>query len=245
MKFIEKVDSYGFPVIINTMVIKQNVDTLMDFCHFLEKRNINRWRLSVPREQGETIANKDLIMPEWDNVFKSYKELLEYCLVKDSEMKVQIGSIFKSELLDEPEYFLYNDSNSCCEYKRWSFVVKPNGDATPCTAFDNLVLGNVKEKKLSDIWYSDITQAVKNLPIELTECNDCEIREYCGGGCRKIAWELHGSCFAKNDHACPLYEFAAKTVQPILAQHGIEAHILEKPTNCNYNFTEIPRYIRK
>ena len=244
IKFIEKVNEFGFPVIINTMVTKQNVNSLMEFCHFLETKNINRWRLTVPREQGEAVFHKNLIMPEWDDVFTSYTELLKYCLVKKTSMKVQIGSIFKSELIDEPEYYLYNDDNSCCEYKRWSIVVKPNGNVTPCTAFDNLVLGNIKEKKLSDIWYSEITQSVKNLPIKLTECKDCKIRKYCGGGCRKIAWELHGDCFAKDDNSCPLYEFAAEVAQPILAQHGIKALTLKKPKEYKYNYMDIPNHIK-
>ena len=244
IKFIEKVNEFGFPVIINTMVTKQNVNSLMDFCHFLENMNINRWRLTVPREQGEAVFHKELIMPQCEDVFTSYTELLKYCLVKKTKMKVQIGSIFKSELIEEPEYYLYNDNNSCCEYKRWSIVVKPNGNVTPCTAFDNLILGNIKAKSLSDIWYSEITQAVKNLPIKLTDCKDCKIRKYCGGGCRKIAWELHGSCFAKDDNSCPLYEFAAEVAQPILAQHGIKALVLEEPKEYSYNYTDIPNYIK-
>ena len=69
IKFIEKVNEFGFPVIINTMVTKQNVNSLMEFCHFLETKNINRWRLTVPREQGEAVFHKNLIMPEWDDVF--------------------------------------------------------------------------------------------------------------------------------------------------------------------------------
>lgn len=245
LDFIDKINQLGFPVIINTMVTKQNVNSLMEFCHFLEGKNINRWRLTVPREQGEAILHKDLIMPEWNDVFASYKQLLEYCLVKKSKMKVQIGSIFKSELLEEPEYYLYNDGNSCCEYKRWSIVVKPNGNVTPCTAFDNLILGNIKKEKLSDIWYSDATQAVKNFPLKLSDCKDCKIRQYCGGGCRKMAWELHGSFFAKDDYSCPLYEFAAEVAQPILERHGIKALKLEKPQKHNYNYSKIDSYILK
>ncbi|MBR6327389.1 MAG: SPASM domain-containing protein, partial [Alphaproteobacteria bacterium] len=242
--FINRVDKEGFPVIINTMVTKHNVKSLMDFCHFLEQKNINRWRLSVPREQGETIFHKDIIMPEWEDVFKSYKELLEYCLVKKSRMKVQIGSIFKSELLNEPEYYLYNDCNSCCEYKRWSIVVKPNGNVTPCTAFDNLVFGNIRQNSLADIWYSEPTQMFKTLPLGKTDCKDCKIRQYCGGGCRKMAWELHKSCLAKDDTSCPLYEFAAQVAQPILKKFGIKDLKLKEVPEQNFDYQKLEEYIK-
>ncbi|MBP5615887.1 MAG: radical SAM protein [Alphaproteobacteria bacterium] len=242
--FINRVDKEGFPVIINTMVTKHNVKSLMDFCHFLEQKNINRWRLSVPREQGETIFHKDIIMPEWEDVFKSYKELLEYCLVKKSRMKVQIGSIFKSELLNEPEYYLYNDCNSCCEYKRWSIVVKPNGNVTPCTAFDNLVFGNIRQNSLADIWYSEPTQMFKTLPLGKTDCKDCKIRQYCGGGCRKMAWELHRSCLAKDDTSCPLYEFAAQVAQPILKKFGIKDLKLKEVPEQNFDYQKLEEYIK-
>lgn len=228
LSFIRKIKDSGFPVIVNTMVIKQNVGHLLEMCHFLEELGIDRWRLSVPREQGETIVHKELILPKWQDVFDSYEVLLKHALTKTLPMKMQIGSIFKSELLEEPIYYLFRPSSNCCEYKRWSLVVKPNGNVTPCTAFENLVLGNIRQTSLRDIWKSDLTQAFKNLPISATDCRDCTIKEYCGAGCRKIAWELHRNVLAKDDNSCPLYEFADRLARPLLEAHGIKAVYLEE-----------------
>lgn len=232
--FITKVQRAGFRVIVNTVVIKQNVHDLYDMALMLEDIGINRWRLTVPREQGETVLNKDLIMPEWEDIFRAYDKLIRHALDKSGPMKMQIGSIFKSELLEEPVYYLFGASNSCCEYKRNTLVIKPDGRVTPCTAFDNMALGNIKEQDLREIWYAEKTQAMKTLPVSETDCKDCEILAYCGAGCRRIAWELHGSVLAKDDNSCPLYEFANSVTKPLLKKYGVMAEYLDEASPYPY-----------
>ena len=241
--FIKKIQEAGFSVTINTMVIKQNVKHLMAMCLFLENLGINRWRLSIPREQGEAIVNKELIIPKWQDIFDAYKQLVKHGLTKIGPMRMAISSIFKTELLKEKVYYLFGPENSCCEYKRWSLVIKPNGDIVPCTAFDNLVLGNIRKDALDKVWYSELTQTFKNLPVSATECNDCDIKKYCGAGCRKMAWELNKNVLAKDSNACPLYEFVYNTIRPMMKKHGIQAHFLKPPPTYRYNPNIINDYI--
>lgn len=242
--FINKIRNSGFSVTVNTVVIKQNVKHLMNMCKLLEGLGIHLWRISVPREQGETIVNKELILPDWSDVFMAYERLIRYAFVSSSGMRFQISSVFKSALLDEPVYYLFQPESSCCEYKRNSITVKPNGNVTPCTAFDNLVLGNVRETSLADIWYSDLTQSFKQLPIKETKCQGCELLPYCGGGCRKVAWEIHGSAMAKDDSSCPLYQFTHDIVQPILEEHGVQAEMLKHPVPYPFEANLIDKAIR-
>lgn len=235
ISFIKRLVEDGFRVVVNTVVIKQNVHYLMDLYRLLESLGVYMWRLSVPREQGETIVNKDLIIPDWQDVFTAYEQLIRHVMDSPGRMKFQVSSIFKSELLEEPVYYLFRPESSCCEYKRWSITVKPNGNVTPCTAFDNLVLGNLRTSTLKDIWYSDSTQAFKSLPVMETECQGCRIAKYCGGGCRKVAWELHGSVLAKDDTACPLYEFADRVIRPMLESRGIRTELLAPTLPYKYD----------
>lgn len=235
IEFIKRVVDAGFQVTVNTMVMRQNVKHLAEMQEYLKSLGIGRWRISVPREQGEAIINKDMVIPEWEDIFEAYEHLLRTALEKADRMKIQIGSIFKSELLEDPVFYLFRPTSNCCEYKRWSITIKPNGDVTPCTAFENLILGNVRRTSLREIWKTNLTQAFKNLPIEATECRDCDIKEYCGGGCRKIAWEIHGSTLAKDDNSCPLYDFAHRVIWPILEANGVKAEYLEKPAPYPFN----------
>ncbi len=244
LDFIRRVSEAGFPVTVNTVVIKQNVRHLVAMARFLESLGTVRlWRISVPREQGETIVNKELIMPEWSDVFEAYEMLVRHAVSSSGEMQYQISSIFKSALLREPVYYLFRPESSCCEYKRGSITIKPNGKVTPCTAFDNFVLGDVRQTPLDEIWYSDLAQSFKILPVEATACKNCELLPYCGGGCRKVAWEIHGSVLAVDDSACPLYRFAKDVVQPILDEHGIRAELLECPKPYSLDPQAIDRAI--
>ncbi len=234
--FIGRIHAAGFPVTINTVVIKQNVAHLMAMARFLEiLGTVYLWRISVPREQGETIVNKELILPDWNDVFAAYEQLIRYAIASTGGMQYQISSIFKSALLEEPIYYLFRPESSCCEYKRNSITVKPNGKVTPCTAFDNFVLGDVRQSSLADIWYSDLTQSFKVLPVQATACRGCELLPYCGGGCRKVAWEMHGSALALDDSACPLYRFARDVVGPLLEEQGVTAELLERPSTYRFD----------
>jgi len=227
--FIKRVIESGFHVTVNTVVMKQNVKSLLNMRQFLKNLGISRWRISVPREQGEAIINKELIEPKWDDIFTAYKTLLLHTLNNPNGMKIQLSSIFKTEFLETGKYFLYQKSSRCCEYKKGSLVLAANGNLIPCPAGMDIVFGNVREENILDIWHKDKTQAFKNLPISaINECSDCEIWEYCGTGCRIIAKQIHNDFLAKDDNACSLYNFFFNTVKPILEDHGIKSQKLQE-----------------
>lgn len=235
LSFIEKIKSAGYPITINTMVIKQNVKHLIAMRSFLEKLDITRWRLSIPREQGETIINKNLIIPNWQDVFSAYEKLTQHSLKEKVKMKIAISSVFKTELVRDKTFYLFNSENNCCEYKRDAIVIKPNGDVVPCTAFDDLVFGNIRQQSLKDIWQSDLCQAFKTLPISATECRDCKINHLCGAGCRKVAWEINKNILSKDENSCPLYEFAEKIIVPLLEKNGIKSQYLKEVKPYKYD----------
>ncbi|MDD5606865.1 MAG: radical SAM protein [Candidatus Pacebacteria bacterium] len=128
ISFIKKVKKLGFWVTINTIVTKRNVNYLMEMYKFLECLGINRWRVSIPREQGECIKNKEIVMPNNEDFFNAYKDLLKYHVENKTKMKIQLSSIFKTEFIKNKCYYLYQNTNSCCEYKRWSLTIQSNGN---------------------------------------------------------------------------------------------------------------------
>lgn len=243
ISFIKKTINAGFRVTVNTVAMKPNVGHLMSMRQMLEDLGVSRWRVSVPREQGETIVNHETIVPQWKEIFDAYKQLLLYTLDNPEGMKIQLSSIFKTEFLEERKYYLYPEKSGCCEYKRHSLVLRPNGDMIACPASLDFPLGNIREKRLEKIWYSDLTQTFKTLPVAKTECDSCKIKEYCGSGCRISAWKSHDSFMAKDTNACPLYEFFVETIEPILKEYGVEAEFLEKTGESDYNLSFLPQRV--
>jgi len=243
--FIRRAIFSGFRVVVNTMVIQQNVEELVQMYTFLESLGVSTWRLSTPREQGDAICNSELIMPEWPDVFSAYETLITRAMNGDDRIKIQVGSIFRTDMLQDKALYLFTPASSCCEYKRWSLVVKPNGNIVPCSAFDNLVFGNIREDNIGEVWESDTVQAFKNLPVSKTECASCELLAYCGSGCRKIAYEIHGSIFAKDEQSCPVYEFARDVVVPMLTKHGICPEQLSDETGYTWDEKIIERCLQR
>ena len=78
-----------------------------------------------------------------------------------------------------------------------TLTVMPNGDVMPCRRM-NVVIGNLREKSLFDIWYSSemlwkLREREKNLKI----CGKCKNLNVCGG-CRAVAFGVTGDYFAKD-----------------------------------------------
>ncbi|MBU3935016.1 SPASM domain-containing protein [Patescibacteria group bacterium] len=240
LRFVRKIKETNLPLTVNTMVTKQTVESLGEMYRFMESLGVSRWRLSIPREQGETVVNRDLIMPSWEAIFIAYDKLLRTVLDKPGKMRIQLSSVFKTEFVEEGRIYLFNPGNNCCEYKRWGLTIKPSGDIVPCSAFDDFVFGNIRKQHLLDVWYADTTQSFKALPVDaITGCKGCDLLSLCGGGCRKMAYHLHKDILAKDDYSCPMYRFFTETVFPLLKQHGVEVEYLPERPVYNYDPTII------
>uniref|UniRef100_UPI0024BAD7A7 SPASM domain-containing protein n=1 Tax=Clostridium butanoliproducens TaxID=2991837 RepID=UPI0024BAD7A7 len=61
--------------------------------------------------------------------------------------------------------------------------------------YEELKLGNIREKSFKDIWlYSDLKKTLGDLTVdEFENCKNCEIRYFCGGGCRGTAFNSSGN----------------------------------------------------
>lgn len=95
-------------------------------------------------------------------------------------------------------------STSTCIFGSYLFL-EPSGDAKPCS-FASMVLGNVKEKTLGEIWESVLTsdffQKIKSAKSRTGHCKDCLYLEECMG-CRSRSFNLTGDWFAA-DPVCPV-----------------------------------------
>jgi radical SAM protein with 4Fe4S-binding SPASM domain len=84
--------------------------------------------------------------------------------------------------------------------------VDPQGDVHPCQFWQNLSLGNVKEKSFAEIWLNSGNPHLKRLRAKADylkgKCGKCEWVEICGG-CRVRAEAIHGDPW-EEDPACYL-----------------------------------------
>jgi len=81
-----------------------------------------------------------------------------------------------SEALRRP----YNKDAFACSILKFTLSVDCNGDVFPCNAYFHSV-GNAYVSKVSDIWRKshELKQIHDRRNTELTECNTCDLVEYC------------------------------------------------------------------
>ena len=87
--------------------------------------------------------------------------------------------------------------------------IDTQGNVHPDQFWQSLTLGNVKERKFSDIWTNSDDETL----AQLRDCNhraggkcaDCQFQDICGGGFRVRALQVHGDVWAP-DPACYLTE---------------------------------------
>jgi len=95
-------------------------------------------------------------------------------------------------------------STTACAFGDYLFI-EPNGDVKPCS-FAQLVLGNVNNKPLDEIWReacsSPLLQKIKDPKATTGHCQSCPYLEDCKG-CRSRTFALTGDWFA-SDPICPL-----------------------------------------
>jgi radical SAM protein with 4Fe4S-binding SPASM domain len=95
-------------------------------------------------------------------------------------------------------------STTACAFGDYLFI-EPNGDVRPCS-FAQLVLGNVTDKPLGEIWRETISspfmQRIKDPQSRTGYCRSCPYLEECKG-CRSRTFVLTGDWFA-SDPVCPL-----------------------------------------
>jgi len=95
-------------------------------------------------------------------------------------------------------------STTACAFGDYLFI-EPNGEVKPCS-FAQLVLGNVNDKPLDQIWSearsSPLVQKIKDPKTKTGYCQSCPYLEDCKG-CRSRTFALTGDWFA-SDPVCPL-----------------------------------------
>jgi len=102
---------------------------------------------------------------------------------------------------DTPED--HQHATPVCEAGRTYMSLGPNGDVYPCIEW-RTVMGNVREKSLSDIWFGAEGSRIRNLKREDFEiCNSCSLLAWCPR-CTGLADREDGDAMGASREACHL-----------------------------------------
>jgi radical SAM protein with 4Fe4S-binding SPASM domain len=102
-----------------------------------------------------------------------------------------------------------------------TICITANGDVFPCLymVFPEFRAGNIKENDFSEIYKSDVMQRCLKMTLEEVEqCRNCDVRYYCGGGCRGLAYGQCGSLYGEDPYKCGQTILACREI----LEHGEE-----------------------
>ena len=188
----------GFPLTINCVLHRQNLDRIDELLALTEELDAQRLELANTQYYGWAVVNQQALMPTRAQLERGEEAVQRF--------RARVGAKI-TVLWVLPDY--YEDLPKPCMagWGRTVIVVAPNGDALPCQAastIPDLALPNVRDRSLDWIWHeSDAFARFRGTDWMQEPCRSCPLgrQEEDFGGCRCQALRLTGDA-AATDPVC-------------------------------------------
>jgi PqqA peptide cyclase len=188
----------GFPLTINCVLHRQNLDRIEEILRLTEELDAQRLELANTQYYGWAVVNQQALSPT--------REQLERGEEAVKRFRERVGPRI-TVLWVLPDY--HEDLPKPCMggWARTTVVIAPNGDAVPCqaaTTIPNLEFPNVRDRPLDWIWHeADAFTRFRGTEWMQEPCRSCPLgrQEEDWGGCRCQALRLTGDARA-TDPVC-------------------------------------------
>jgi len=192
------VKELGFPLTLNTVLHRENLDHVADIVALAEQLGADRLELANTQYLGWALPNRAALLPTQAQLGQAREVAAEARRRLRGRMEV---------LFVTPDY--YTDLPKACMdgWGRRFIVLSPDGLALPCHAahtLPGLRFESVRERSLGDIWRDSAGFGAFRGESWMPEpCRSCERRGIDFGGCRCQAFHLTGDA-AATDPTCRL-----------------------------------------
>lgn len=200
---IEECRKAKVPLILSMTVHKDNQDSLFKYFELAETVGAKRVILNFLNCIGNAKTNGLIPADEFDIIYKLLEQASNNDSIKDRLMNTAISKLI--------ETVLYPIRTDCCGSGINNCSILANGDVSPCPSFQGTDFcgGNIRERSLVDIW-NDPNTFKLHRSVDITTlnpiCEKCEVRLFCGGGCRARAYDAsNGDINARSPH-CKEYK---------------------------------------
>lgn len=106
----------------------------------------------------------------------------------------------------QPNKVTLKETQPVCAAGVSNLCINANGDVYPCNGWQGFKAGNIYKDTLSDIW--ETSEALKELRQitrkSFTECNNCDVKEYCSICMARNYNESNGDPLKINPHFCEI-----------------------------------------
>jgi pyrroloquinoline quinone biosynthesis protein E len=190
------VKSLGFPLTINTVLHRDNLDHVPDVIAMAEELSADRLELANTQYLGWALVNRKALLPSREQLDRAR----EVALAARERLRGKMEVLFVV-----PDY--YREFPPACMdgWGRRFLLVSPGGLALPCHvahSIPGLTFEKVGTRPLAEIWASPRGLGHFRGTEWMPEpCRSCERREVDFGGCRCQAYFLTGDASA-TDPVC-------------------------------------------
>jgi len=196
LRGIEELLEEGIHFSIGFVANAKNYQNLNDIYRFAQSKGIDGLHVMRGMPKGRALLSwKDFVLSneQWVNTIRRLREIAD----PNKNPKIQLDGTYEYENSTEP----LGKCLSGCEAGRYELSFLPNGDIIPCDMFHNLVLGNILDVDLDDLWLNNpILNIFRNAKKFVKgKCGKCEV-DFCSG-CRYQSYILNRS-FEESDPFC-------------------------------------------
>ncbi len=199
----------GINTQISTVIMKSNINELVDIYNLLKSLEVNGWYVYdfIPAGRGRELQNEILDPKKRQQL---YSQLQDLAVSTDMSIKPYPYSITINSACEKDTYFYQKygrltDLFKGCLAARWVCHISSNGDLHPCYLLPQK-LGNLKQDTFRDIWFDNSNLVLKELrdrTLLKGNCGMCRYRDVCGGCRARAFWKTDDylesdSCWIKN-----------------------------------------------
>lgn len=192
------VKKYDYPMVLNFVIHRHNIDQIEQIIELCLELNADTVELAICQFYGWAFLNRQGLLPTQEQLTRAERITNEY----REKLKAQNHTC--KLIFVVPDYYEERPKACMNGWGKIFFTVAPDGMALPCHAARQLPISfpNVREHKLSDIWYKSTGFNHFRGDAWMPEgCRSCPDKERDFGGCRCQAYMLTGDA-ANADPVC-------------------------------------------
>lgn len=207
----------GFPLTVNVVLHRGNIDRLEQLIALAEHLEAERIELANTQYYGWAYRNRALLLPTREQI----AEAVRITEKAKARLRGKLEILFVT-----PDYYSERPKPCMNGWGRRFLTVNPIGDVLPCptaSEIPGLRFDNVRARSLSWIWTdSPAFNRFRGTEWMPSPCRDCEFREVDFGGCRCQAALITGNPEV-TDPACSLSPYRDKLTAFVESCQGAPA----------------------
>lgn len=214
LAFAAWVGEIGFPLTLNAVVHRQNMDRLPEMIDLAERLGARRIEVATVQFHGWADRNRAALMPT--------REQAQAARAVVNDARVRLRGRMVIDYVPADHHAVY--PKACMGgWGSTGLNVAPDGTVLPCHAaqtIPGMVFDNVRDRALADIWtHGAAFNAFRGTAWMPEPCRSCERKTVDYGGCRCQAMALAGQVRA-TDPVCSKSPFHAAVVAAAEADAG-------------------------